>query len=187
MFEPGLAISSFDRKIPSQIWTGQTDSGTSSEISRIHPEQPFTHSWAGRGRWLACLANHGETDAPTGTNSPSEKLAIRRKITTLPEAAWHRTLSCIISKQTQCSLLGTGCLQCRRKMVPSGMLPLTNICPNTCFYRSTRKTANSIQKAFEGHEDQEGSVGLGKMQVIPLRQCEDWFSTAGKILLFALR
>ena len=163
----------YDPSDPSQIWTGMVPRVLLEKFPNAKLSRHVTHSWAGLGQKAeACLSEHGPLDPPTSSNSPLGKaLEMDGKVIYLGTGLEPSTFLHLIETVNHASYLQSAV--CRVKK-PDGTLRTVlieeHLPGHRDFYRDDAENSKFFRRAVqEGLKIEEASFGMGKLQLIGLR------------------
>ncbi|MBR2426304.1 MAG: AAC(3) family N-acetyltransferase [Lentisphaeria bacterium] len=173
----GWGYRPFDSADPSQIWTGAVPRTLLEKFPAAKRSKHVTHSWGGLGAKAAeCLAEHGPYDPPTSLNSPIGKaLEKNGKVLYLGNGLASSTFLHFIETVNHAPYLLPGV--CRVKN-PDGTLRTVlieeHLPGHRDFYREDAENCKFYRRAVqEGLKIEEVAFGMGKIQLIELREFYD--------------
>ena len=167
----------FDPGDPDAVWTGNVGATVLRRFPEALRSRHITHSWAGFGpHAAACLSSHGESDPPSGENSPLAKaLALGGKVlyfgTGLSPSTFLHYLEYV------CDMPFLEDAVCRVKD-PDGttriVLVPKHLPGHRDFYRPDAENCKFFRAAAEeGLCIRSAPLGMASLRVIDLRQFDE--------------
>lgn len=168
----------YDPADPSQIWTGMVPRVLLETFPDAKRSRHVTHSWAGLGQKAeVCLSEHGPLDPPTSLNSPLGKaLEMNGKVLYLGTGLEPSTFLHLIETVNHASYLQSAVCRVKESDGTLRTVLIEEHLPgHRDFYRDVdAENSKFFRRAVqEGLKIEESSFGMGKLQLIGLRNFYD--------------